>query len=55
VVAKVAKTFGIAGGDEPNFLVVEEITDVGDPHIDDLDTLDDLVDWLESTKSANLR
>lgn len=42
-------------GDEPNFYVVEEITDVGDQHIDDLETLDDLVDWLESMKWADLR
>ena len=42
-------------GDQPNFYVVEEITDVGDQYIENLDTLDDLVDWLASMKWADLR
>ena len=42
-------------GDQPNFHVVEEITDVGDQDIENLDTLEDLTDWLEAMKWADLR
>lgn len=41
-------------GDEPNFYVTEETTDSGGKTIDDLETIDDLVDWLESMKSADI-
>jgi hypothetical protein len=34
-------------GDLPNFYALEDTTDVGDEPIDGLDTVDDLVGWLE--------
>jgi hypothetical protein len=40
-------------GDSPNFYVTEDTTDVGDEQLD-LETVDDLVAWLESFRSADV-
>lgn len=39
-------------GDLPNFYVTKDTTDSGDEQIDGLETVDDLVDWLEQRRSA---
>jgi hypothetical protein len=41
-------------GDLPNFWVVEDTDDVGDTCIDDLQTIDDLVMWLEAMQTADI-
>lgn len=35
-------------GDLPNFYVLKDTTDVGDEQVDGLDTVEDLVAWLET-------
>jgi hypothetical protein len=41
-------------GDLPNFWALEDTTDVGDTFIDDLETVDDLVAWLEAMQTADV-
>jgi hypothetical protein len=40
-------------GDSPNFYVTEDTTDVGDEQVD-LETVDDLVAWLETLRVADV-
>lgn len=41
-------------GDLPNFYVTEDTTDLGDEQVDGLDSVSDLVDWLERFMNARL-
>lgn len=41
-------------GDLPNFHVIRVTSESGDRNIPDLDTIDDLVAWLESMKTADV-
>lgn len=40
-------------GDLPNFHVVEDTTDIGDELVDGLNTVAELVEWLEQFQDAN--
>lgn len=42
-------------GDLPNFYVIKDTTDLCHEPIDQINTFDDLVGWLESMKSADVR
>lgn len=39
-------------GDLPNFYAMKDTTDIGDELVDGLDTVDDLVGWLEELRDA---
>lgn len=41
-------------GDLPNFYVEEDTTDVGSDQIDGIDTVDDLVGWLDGMRETEL-
>jgi hypothetical protein len=38
----------------PNFRVTADTTDVGEEMVDDLETVDDLVEWLEALQGADV-
>jgi hypothetical protein len=40
-------------GDLPNFYIEEDTSDVGSNQIDGIDTVDDLVAWLEAMRQAD--
>jgi hypothetical protein len=40
-------------GDLPNFYVLQDTTDVGDELVDGIDSVDDLVGWLEGLEKSD--
>jgi hypothetical protein len=38
-------------GDDPNFYIVKETRNDSDEHVDDLESFDDLIAWLEDVKA----